>query len=290
MGKIRTSLKFHGGDHYTADRIVKLVPPHITKYHEGCAGSLAVLFARRPPYGSEVVNDRNGCITNFWRVMQRPDKFALFHRAAAFIPVNQEEWRQHHAARVVRKHWRLTDVTPDWPLTITGDPEVDRALSFFVDCRQSMSARMKNFVRDTARLRRQMNEHVSAWLSGVEGLLDCHERMMSVLIHNDEVVNSIRATDGEDTLHYIDPPFLSTTRTAPEVYECEMTAAQHEELLRCVCSCSGKVILAGYDSELYRDYLKDWHCVNFTQPNHSAKRATKALRNELHWLNYQPAS
>jgi DNA adenine methylase len=76
--RLTSPLKWHGGKHYLAARIVALMPPHL-HYVEPYAGGLAVLLARDPederlflsPHRgvSELVNDLDGRLTNFWRVL-----------------------------------------------------------------------------------------------------------------------------------------------------------------------------------------------------------------------------
>src|SRR5436309_15774391 len=73
-------LKWHGGKHYLAGRIEALMPPH-THYVEPYAGGLAVLIAKDPDGVSEVVNDLDGRLTNFWKVLQDEAMFAEFHRS-----------------------------------------------------------------------------------------------------------------------------------------------------------------------------------------------------------------
>jgi len=83
-------LKWHGGKHYLAPKIVALMPPHL-HYVEPFAGGLAVLLAKEPEGVSDVANDLDGDLVNFWRVMQSGDDFGRFRRvveAVAPRPVN----------------------------------------------------------------------------------------------------------------------------------------------------------------------------------------------------------
>jgi DNA adenine methylase len=86
-------LKWHGGKHYLARRIVGLMPRH-RHYVEPYAGGPAVLLASDPVDPglwvgdtsgqrgvSEVANDRNGRLMNFWRVLRDEDTLARFRRA-----------------------------------------------------------------------------------------------------------------------------------------------------------------------------------------------------------------
>ena len=79
------------------------------------------LFPKSPQNGvSEVVNDINGRLINFWRVLQDSDAFARFHRTFEAMPMARQEWEKAH------DH------------TYGQDPVAD-AVAFFVDCRQSRS-------------------------------------------------------------------------------------------------------------------------------------------------------
>src|SRR5690349_12264878 len=101
-------VKWHGGKHYLARRIVGLMPRHL-HYVEPFAGGLAVLLARDPDnrnlwlgsdssqYGvSELVNDINGRLMNFWRVIQDEATFEKFRRIVEAIPLARSEWQKAH--------------------------------------------------------------------------------------------------------------------------------------------------------------------------------------------------
>ncbi len=83
-------LKWHGGKHYLARRIVARMPPH-THYVEPYAGGLAVLLAKNPDGVSEVVNDLHRDLTTFWRVLQDADAFEDFRRAVEAVPFSEAE-------------------------------------------------------------------------------------------------------------------------------------------------------------------------------------------------------
>ena len=70
-------LKWPGGKHYLAKDIIDLMPLH-THYVEPYFGGGAVLLAKNPEGVSEVVNDLNGDLTNFWRVLQNESDFEQF--------------------------------------------------------------------------------------------------------------------------------------------------------------------------------------------------------------------
>lgn len=270
-GRITPPLKWHvdGGKGHLATRIVALMPPHLC-YVEPYAGGLSVLFARDPSNCSEVVNDLHADLSNFWTVLQDADSWHQFRRIVEAIPFSESEFDRARTA------------------TVFGT-DIDRAVNFFVRCRQSLAGRMKAFTGVTkTRTRRGMNNEVSAWLSAVEGLPAVHERLKRVLILNRPALDVIRGQDGEHTLMYLDPPYLHETRAAKDVYEHEMSAAQHAELLLTLSTLKGKFLLSGYRSELYDTAASKfgWSRVDFDIANHSAGGKKKRRMVESVWLNY----
>jgi DNA adenine methylase len=269
--RLTPPLKWHGGKNYLASRIVALMPPHL-HFVEPYAGALAVLLAKSFDDVSEVVNDLNQDLTNFWRVLQDGDTFTRFCRTVEAVPFSEVEWQ---AARD-----RL-DRSPD------ADP-MHRAVWFFIACRQSLAGRMDTFASISRnRTRRRMNEQASAWLTAVEGLPAVHARLKRVVVLNRSALEVIKTQDGPQTLFNLDPPYLHATRTAREVYgPHEMSEGDHRDLLAVVKKCQGKVMLSGYPSRLYDTALADWKRHTFDLPNNAASGKTKDRETEVLWCNF----
>ncbi len=270
-------LKWHGGKYYLAAKIVRLMPPH-AHYVEPFFGGGAVLMARDPEDKngwlfptlgvSEVVNDLNDRLINFWRVLQSPELFEAFHRRAQAIPVSRKEWEDAHQHK-------------------DGEDRVANALAFFVDCRQSRSGMMNGFTSVTRnRTRRRMNGNVSEWLSAVDGLPEVHARLRRVLVENMPALEIIKREDTPGTLFYCDPPYLHDTRTSKDAYSYEMSEQEHRDLLAVLLECKGKVMLSGYPSELYDGMLKSWKRHTFDLPNNAAGGEVKRRMTEVLWCNF----
>jgi DNA adenine methylase len=246
------------------------MPPH-KHYVEPFAGGLAVLLAKNPEGVSEVVNDLNGELMNFWAVLRDLALFALFLRIVQATPVSEALWREASAALREGKE---------------TDP-VRRAVAFFIVCRQSLAGRMDSFTpRSRTRTRRGMNEQASAWLTTIEGLPAVHARLQRVVVLNRPALEVIRSEDGPDTLFYIDPPYLPSSRAAPDVYQCEMSEQDHRELLDVLKNVEGKVMLSGYPSALYDEYLAVWTRHTFDLANHAAVGTEKRRMTELVWCKF----
>jgi len=264
---LTTPLKWHGGKYYLARRIVSLMPPHV-HYVEPFAGGLSVLLAKSPDGVSEVANDLDGRLANFWRTLADPTRFDRFRRTVQAVPFSEREW-QDAAKR-------------------PGDPDpVVAAVAFFVRCRLSLAGRMDTFAPlSRNRARRGMNEQVAAWLSAVDGLPALHSRLIRVAILNRPALDVIRSQDGPGTLFYLDPPYLPATRAAATVYRCEMSADDHRELLAVVRDCAGRVMLSGYRNELYDRELSGWVRHDFDLPNNAAGGKAKRRMTESVWCNF----
>jgi DNA adenine methylase len=265
--RVPPPLKWHGGKWYLAPKIVALMPPHI-HYVEAYAGGLSVLLAKDPDGVSEVVNDIDGHLSNFWRILQNEQTFARLQRILEAVPFSELEWRDSD------------------PSIAIPDP-VEAAAKFFIRCRQSLAGRMDTFAPlSRTRTRRRMNEQASAWLNAVEGLPAVHNRLKGVAVLNRDALEVIRQQDGPGTLYYLDPPYLGETRTADDVYSHEMSHPQHAELLDTIRQCRGRVMISGYPSTLYDAHLASWTRHEFILPNQAAGGKQKRRMTEVVWCNF----
>ena len=83
-------------------------------------------------------------------------------------------------------------------------------------------------------------------------------------------------------LLYCDPPFHPETRRRPGTYRHDLTAKDHERLLDLLLRLPCKVVLSGYDNELYRRVLPHWSRRDFRTRTH-AGMVTESI-----WTNYEP--
>ena len=280
--RLTAPLKWWGGKSYLAPKIIELMPRHL-HYVEPYFGGGAVLLARDPIdesfwWGSqshekgisEVVNDINLELTNFWRVLQDDQTFASFRRVVDAMPFSQIEFQEADA----RQH----PVEP---------PDVQAAVGFFVRCRQSRAGEFKEFATlSRNRTRRKQNEQVSAWWNCIEGLPAVHARLRRVLILNQDALNVIRTQDGEKTLFYLDPPYVPRSRATLGNYAHEMTEDDHRAMLETITKCRGKVILSGYPNPLYDGELHDWNRHEIAIDNKAASGKTKRKMTEVLWMNF----
>lgn len=264
---MRGPLKWHGGKSYLAPKIRALMPPHV-RYCEPYFGGGAVLLAGDGEGVAEFVNDLNHELIDFWFVL-RDTPSRMLHKLWA-TPLSQVMFDEAAS-------------------NLTHDDRVQRATAFFIRNRQSRQGLGKDYCTPTSRLRRGMNENVSAWLSAIDGLPELHRRLQRVEIRCQDALRFIRDLDSDDTVFYCDPPYLHETRSSTKEYgQYEMAAEQHEALLHYLHRIKGRFILSGYPSQLYDSFaaVAGWKRVDFQIDNKASSAKDKPIKTECVWMNY----
>lgn len=278
-GDLTPPLKWHGGKHYLAPKLWQIAQtaPH-THRVETHGGGLSFTLAAEPEGHSEVVNDLNGWLANFWAVLREDASFAAFQRRCEATEFSEGLFK--------------ASLAYTQPPTVRAADFQDPVLAawwFFIRCRQSLAGRMAGFAPlSRTRTRRGMNEQASAWLTAVEGLPAVHARLKRVVILNHDALDVIRQQDGPQTLFYCDPPYPAETRTAPDVYAHEMDWFQHEALLDALRHAKGKFLLSGYRNPMYDEWarLMGYQRHDFDLPNNAASGDSKRRMTECVWTNF----
>lgn len=249
-----------------ASRIVDLFPPH-RGYVEPYAGSLSVLLAKRPSV-MEVVNDLDGDLMTFWRVLR--DRPADLVHVCSLTPHSRAEY---NAA---------------WPLADDLD-DLERARRVWVKLSQGRSGSL----RSTGwRYHENPNGRASSMPRTVHGyvrrMLDVAERIREVTLECLPALEVItRYQRDPDTLLYVDPPYLFDTRSRTGIYRHEMGDEQsHRTLAAALAGSKATVVLSGYAHPLYDDDLyAGWH--RTTMRAGTGQNATVGWqeRTEVLWSN-----
>lgn len=120
------------------------------------------------------------------------------------------------------------------------------------------------------------------WCQVPDLIFDAAERLRGVQIENQAAVKLIKRFNYPNVLIYADPPYVLGTRHGKQ-YRFEMTDDDHVELLEALKAHRGKVIVSGYPSALYDDYLRDWYSEKC-----SVRNQLSAPRTEVLWMNFNP--
>jgi DNA adenine methylase len=267
--RLVSPVKYHGGKTYMSSKLIPLMPDH-RHYVETHGGGLSILLAKDPIGVSEVVNDIYGHLMAFWSVLQNEALFQRFKRLCEATPFSSEQWKQSQKQ-------------------LSNDDPVVAAHAFLVQNRLSRQGLHKDFATlSRNRVRRGMNEQVSSWLTAIDGLQEVHERLKRVVILNRDALDVIQQQDGEHTLLYVDPPYVSATRVAKAAYAHEMSDQDHHRLVDAILMCSGKVMLSGYPNAIYqRLEAAGWDTFDFHVTKSSSSQATKPKAVERVWANFK---
>jgi DNA adenine methylase len=93
------------------------------------------------------------------------------------------------------------------------------------------------------------------------------DRLRGVIVENRDALEVMAIHDSPTTLHYVDPPYVKSTRISTTVYRHEMTDEQHRALAAALGRLKGTVIVSGYPSPLYQKLYAGWQRV--ARPAHA---------------------
>jgi len=259
---MKSVLKYPGSKWKLSDWIVDMIPEHHS-YVEPFFGSGAVFF-KKEPSNIETINDLDGDVYNLFKVIRdNPEGLA---RSVSMTPYSRQEYDQS---------FKCDDCID----------EIEKARIFLVRCWQGHGFRTngykvgwKNDVQG-----RESAYSVRNWYRLPQWIIDVTDRLKQVQIESRPALEVINRFKYENVLIYLDPPYLLSTRSANQ-YKYEMTEQDHVELLEAIINHPGKIILSGYESELYHDYLKGWH----TEKRASYVQYYSKQSKEIIWMNYQP--
>lgn len=259
--KLRPPVKWHGGKHYLARRIISHLPRHQV-YVEPFAGGLSVLL-NKPPASMEVASDLNPSLINCHRVLRdRPEEL--------LVRLDPLEFDAQTFA------WSLD--------SDAGDDPLESAVRFLVRNRFSRGGLGSDFAWSD-RLRGGQPGDRNAWETIKRELPRIARRLAHVDLRCQDAIEVIAETDGPGTLFYLDPPYPHETRTARDVYDHEVSDAHHVRLIETITRCCGIVAVSGYAHPLYDEALARWDRIEFDMPNHAGQTRSKQRRVEVLWLN-----
>lgn len=261
----RPALRYHGAKFRIAPWIMQFFPPHKT-YVEPFGGAAGVLLQKHRSY-AEVYNDLDGDVVNFFRVIRDPSTRSRLIEVIAMTPYARDEFNVawEETADSIERARRLC-VRAQMGFGSAGATK--GVTGFRIDTKRACS---------TA-------QHL--WMMYPDALSAVGTRFSGVLIENRAAIEVMLQHDGRDTLHFVDPPYVHSTRVMQSsgkgYYHHEMTDADHRALLQVLLDLEGMVVISGYDNDIY-NMLGEWKTFQ-TKARISARHGT-ALRTEKLWLN-----
>jgi len=259
---VKPPVPYFGGKITLAPAIAALLPAH-RHYVEPYCGSLAVLLAKDPsPH--ETVNDLDGELMTFWRVLrERPGELA---RACALTPHARAEQQQAYEPAV---------------------DDLETARRVFIRLTQGRAGTLRStgwrhYVKPAGAT--SMPDYMVGY---VDRMAPAAERLAAVSLESMPALDLIAKYGAEpDALLYVDPPYLGGTRSKSyDGYRHEMRGeVEHRALAEALHTARAAVVLSGYPSDLYdRDLYAGWDRHSFAAGTGQGDQW--ANRTEVLWSN-----
>lgn len=271
---LKSPLNWYGGKYYMRKEIVKYFPDH-SVYVEGFGGAGHILLHKNPSL-VEVYNDINEGLYSFFKILRDDKKRDILIEKLTLTPYSREEFFY------CRNNY---DKEED---------EIEKARMFYVKTMQSFSGvgQSWSYTKTKSGARRGMSGAVSSFLRNIdENLPDVVERLRQVQIENLDIIELLNKYDTEDTLFYLDPPYVAKTRVADDVYDKEMPIEKHQELVDKILILKGKVIMSGYDNEVYDKLVQHgWRKVllgEYVNRNGEKEKKKTKTKEEYLWMNFE---
>lgn len=231
---MKPPLTYYGGKQQLASRITTLIPNH-KLYCEPFAGGAAVFFAKEPSE-LEVLNDTNGDLVNFYRVVKND-----FKDLQREINTTLHSRKLHEEARVVLAYPDLfNDVKRAWAIWVVANQGYASRLDspWGYDRKRNTTAKRIKNKRD------HFTKEYAARLEQTE-------------IENTDALRVIKSRDTPESFFYLDPPYHNASKGHYGAY----TQQDFDNLLQMLSTIKGKFLFSSYPSELLSGYIKRnrWH-------------------------------
>jgi len=255
---------FYGGKQRIASSIIDRLPVHEV-YIEPYFGGGSLLLAKRPA-PVEVVNDLDGLLVTFWRVLrERPGEL---ERVCRLTP---------HA----RRELELARV----PLVADGSAEVELEIArrVWVQLTQGRGGAIGG---NSGWRHYRSGFSMAHVLAGyADRLAPVAARLAEVSIECRDALEVIADyADLSGALFVCDPPYpLSTRSRGGHRYGTEVGTEHHQQLAETLNHISGKAVAFTYPNGLYDSLYAGWHRIEL-----KATTGGGSSRTEVAYLNYEP--
>lgn len=260
---MKSVIKYPGSKWNIAPRLVELIPEHHS-YVEPFFGSGAVLF-NKPVSDIETVNDLDSDVVNLFRCIQKDSE--RLARLVMTTPFSREEYERQF----------------DGCTSTLYASNFQRAAGFLIKCWQGHGFRTNGYKVGWKNdvVGREKAYALWNWYRLPDWIIDITERLRKVQIENRPALEVIERFNYSQVFMYLDPPYMLGTRSGKQ-YMHEMTDAEHEELLQMILQSRAKIMISGYETDMYNDYLSGWEKRQFSSCAEHGKPHIETV-----WMNYK---
>lgn len=264
---MRAVFRYPGSKWSIAEWIISHFPDGYENmvYLEPFLGSGAVFFNKRPGI-VETINDLDGDVVNLFYVLrERPEDLK---RVLELTPYSREEY--------------------DKSFENCEDP-LEKARRFMVKTTQAIGAKLGHGKCGWRNHKSMKIGGTACKWGGITETIDAAASRLRgtttnlVQIEHMDAFRLIERYNTPEALIYIDPPYVRSSRKSGALYRHEMTDEDQKRLLEVIVKSRAKIIISGYDNELYKKALDSWKTDSTMSQTTSSKMACEKI-----WMNYTP--
>lgn len=264
---MKAIIRYPGSKWSIANWIISHFPEGYEKmvYLEPFCGSGAVFFNKEPG-AVETINDLDSDVVNLFRVLREQSE--ELKRVLALTPYSREEYDRSFEA--------------------CEDP-LEKARRYMVRTTQAIGAKMDGKCGWRNHKQRKIGGTACKW-GGVTDTIDLAAQRLRgsttnlVQIEHMDALRLIERYNSSDVLMYLDPPYVRSSRKSGRLYHHEMDDEQQEQLLDLIVESRAKIVISGYESDLYNTALQGW----FKDSTYSQTTSTE-MAHEIIWQNFEPS-
>ena len=252
-----------GGKNRSCKKICSLFPPH-SVYVEPYFGAGSVFF-HKDPVRVEVINEIDQDVYNFYKTLRDPDKYSKLLHMIEFTQYSRKLYKE------------------SYEILKTSEFDIEKAWAFYIRVTQGYGARLQDNYTWCAGTTVSRPKVV---LEQKSRLQEAHTRLMGAYIEEaKDAIEVIKKWDSPNTLFYLDPPYVQSSRTQHRLYRKETTEAHHRDLVDLLSDVKGYVMLSGYDNDYYASM--NWTKVKraLTSSLTGKSDRVNSGTNEFLWLN-----
>lgn len=267
----RPILRYHGGKFLRAQWIASNFPFHRV-YTESFGGGASVLLRKARSY-AEVYNDKLDTVVNVFRVVRDSAMARELERRLRLTPFARQEFEECGE----------DDITSESDQIEKARKTILRSFAGY----GSAATNAKHATGFRANSNKSGTTPAHDWVNYPDHIRSFTERLKGVIIENRDYKDVVRQHDSSGTLHFLDPPYVHTTRNfdrgnAEYVYE--MSDQDHIEMAAICSELKGTVVICGYENELYEQLFYGWRLVKYRSIADGGRERIECL-----WIN-RPAS
>jgi DNA adenine methylase len=227
--KLKTPITYYGGKQTMLKYLLDLIPEH-RLYCEPFFGGGALFFAKEKAE-VEVINDVNGEVINFFKVLKT--KFSELQKEVQSTLHSRELYKK--ALEIYRHPKKYSDVQRAWALWTATNQGFAGMIGSWGFGKTNSKEKAVAQKRD---------DFINAY----------EQRLRTVQVENNDALKVIARCNEKDAFLYCDPPYIGSDQGHYSGY----TEAQYKKLLDALAKFKGKFLLSSYPSKILTQYVRKY--------------------------------